>query len=121
VDALADRDPNTVVGAKVPYKSIVPLAEVLAEAFGVSSTASKKVFEEYMRLTDRVANEFALLLETPLEVIAKEATDPRVVEAIKRMREGRLHIQPGYDGVYGTVKIFSDGDRPAASTQASFF
>ncbi len=110
VDDLADRDPDTVANHKIPYRSIVPLVEVLAEAFGVSSSASKKVVAEYLRLTDRVANEFALLLETPLEAIAKEATSPKVVEAIRRMREAKLHITPGYDGIFGTVKIFDDKD-----------
>lgn len=110
VDELADRVPESVAGNKIPFRSIVPLCEVLAEAFGVSSTASKKVVAEYMHLTDRVANEFTLLLETPLEAIAKETTNSQVVEAIRRMREARLQITPGYDGIYGTVKIFNEYD-----------
>ncbi len=40
VEALADRLDKTPRG--IPHKYIVPLQEVLAEAFGVSSTASKK-------------------------------------------------------------------------------
>jgi len=111
VEALADRSAESVADKKIPFKSIVPLEEIIADAFGVAPT-SKKVVAEYMRLTDRVANEFSLLLETPIEHIAAEASDPLVAEAIRRVREGRLVITPGYDGIFGTVKIFGN-DRPA--------
>jgi uncharacterized protein (TIGR00375 family) len=119
VERLANRDPEIVASNKIPYRSIVPLTEILAEAFGVSSSSSKKVVSEYQRLTDRVANEFTLLLETPLDVIAKEASTPLVAEAIRRVREGKLHIVPGYDGIYGTVKIFDASERTKKITQAS--
>jgi len=36
---------------------------------------------------------------------------PEVVEAIKRVREGKLFIEPGYDGIYGKVKIFNNKER----------
>ncbi len=124
VQQLADRDATKVAVndpfpgtfppeadpplAEVPsYQSIVPLKTVIAEAFGIG-TASKKVSAEYQRLTDRVGTEFFILLEAPIEQIVKESSHPAVAEAIKRMREGRLQINPGYDGIFGTVKIFSD-------------
>lgn len=116
VEQLADRDAMTVATNKVPYKSIVPLREVIADAYGLGA-ASKKVAEEYRRLTDRVANEFAVLLEVPIEQIAKESANPLVAEAVARVRQGRLSISPGYDGVFGTVRIFSEEERPKKPTQ----
>jgi DNA helicase II / ATP-dependent DNA helicase PcrA len=90
---------------KVPFKSIVPLAEIIAEVVGVNSTQSKKVLAEYFRLTDELADEFTLLLDTPIDLIRKVASDERLAVAIERMRKGDVQIEPGYDGVFGKVKI----------------
>ncbi len=108
VEALADRDPTTVSSRKIPFKSIVPLAEILAECYGVSSVASKKVEEEYLRLTEGLANEFTLLLETPLTQIESFSHVPMLAEAIGRVRDGRLMIKPGYDGIYGKVRVLDE-------------
>jgi uncharacterized protein (TIGR00375 family) len=118
VEKLADREPESVRASKIPYKSIVPLAEIIAECFGVSSTNSKKVVEEYQRLTDELADEFTILLDTPLEEIRRRTHAPSLSEAILRVREGRLQIKPGYDGIYGTVRIFNEHD-PMAGKQST--
>ncbi|MBU0645952.1 endonuclease Q family protein [Patescibacteria group bacterium] len=106
VDALSDRDAETVRARKIPFKSIVPLEEILAECLGVNSTNSKKVAEEYLNLTDKVADEFSILLDVPIEEIARATDNPYIPEAIKKMREGDMAIKPGYDGVFGQVSIF---------------
>ena len=80
---------------------------VAEDVFGVG-VASKRVRMEYLNLTDHVADEFSLLLETPIEAIAEAASDPRLSEAIRRMREGRVTIKPGYDGIFGTVKLLGE-------------
>ncbi|TAK04116.1 DNA helicase UvrD [Patescibacteria group bacterium] len=113
VEALADRE--AAPEGKIPFKSIVPLEEVIADAFGVG-VLSKRVRAEYERLTDQVADEFTLLLDTPIEAIAEVASTPNVSEAIRRMREGRVDIKPGYDGIFGTVRLLGDG-RPTKPAQ----
>jgi len=99
VEELADREAETVRERKIPFKSIVPLAEIIAEVKGVKSPQSKRVLEEYFRLTDELANEFTLLLDTPIEEIRRAAADEHTAEAIRRMRAGELEIEAGYDGV----------------------
>lgn len=118
VEALADRDASTISSRKIPFKSIVPLAEIIAEVMGVSSTQSKKVEAEYMRLTNELADEFTLLLDTPIDAIRQVAANPNLALAIQKMRTGDLKIQPGYDGIYGTVKIFGE-QGPPFSTQST--
>jgi uncharacterized protein (TIGR00375 family) len=113
VEELADRDAETVRERKIPFKSIVPLAEVIAEVVGVKSPQSKKVEAEYFRLTDEVADEFTLLLDTPTEDIRAVTNYPNLAFAIERMRKGEMNIEPGYDGIYGKVKIFGDDGPPA--------
>ena len=116
VEELADREGSLMRERKIPYKSIVPLAEIIAECLEVKSSLSKRVEEIYLHLTNKVANEFTLLLETPIEVII-----PLIPEAIDRMRRGHLSISPGYDGIYGTVNIFSKEDRPKLPEQKKLF
>jgi len=113
VAALSDREAEVVASKKIPYKSIVPLREIVAEAFGVGS-ASKKVAAEYNHLIDSLGNEFSILLDIPLEKITAVSNNSLIVEAIKRVREGKLQIKPGYDGIFGVVKIFSEADRKKA-------
>ncbi|MBM4177628.1 DNA helicase UvrD, partial [Candidatus Gribaldobacteria bacterium] len=31
--------------------------------------------------------------------------------AIERMRQGKVFLQPGYDGVYGVVSVFSKQEK----------
>jgi uncharacterized protein (TIGR00375 family) len=116
VEALSDRYPETVAKRKIPFRSIIPLAEMLAELSGVRSTSSKKVMAEYMRLTDRV-DELTFLIDTPLETITTLSTEPNLAEAIRRMRVGEVFREPGYDGIYGKITVFGKSG-PKKSTQA---
>jgi len=103
IDELADRDATKVAG-KSPYHSIVPLKEIIADVLGVASTSSKRVAVEYDRLTDRVGNEFDILLSKDIVEIVKESTNPRIAEAILRVRQGNVRLVSGYDGIFGTVR-----------------
>ncbi len=109
VAALADRPDGGKSADAVPFQSIVPLEQIIAEALGVGS-ASKKVRHMYERLTDRVGNEFAILLDTPIAQIAAEGGE-RVAEAVRRVRAAKLSVLGGFDGQYGTVRIFAEDER----------
>ncbi|MDO8600302.1 MAG: endonuclease Q family protein [bacterium] len=105
VDELADRPEGFRPERAIPYKNMVPLDEIIAESFGVASATTKKVQAEYMSIIEKLGSEFAVLFDASraeLEV----AMRPEIAEGIMRVREGRLHIEPGYDGTYGKVKIF---------------
>ena len=105
VNELADRKTDPEEEIKIPFKSIIPLQEILAEVYGVSSTSSKKVVAEYIRLTDQV-DELTFLLDTPIETIATLTTEPTLGEAIRRMRAGEVYKQSGYDGIFGKITVF---------------
>lgn len=110
VAELADRNSVSFPTEHVPYKSIVPLQEIIAESFGVASTGGKKVQIMYEQLISQVGNEFNILLDASINEITA-ASNAIVAEAISRMRLGNIHITPGYDGIYGRVKIFGENDR----------
>ncbi len=116
VDELADRVIETIPEGHVPFKSIVPLQEIIAETFGIKTTSSKRVQAMYEKLIAEVGTEFEVLLDKPIDQIESGST-PAVAEAVRRMRAGQMSISPGYDGVYGVVKIFSEDDPPPVVSQ----
>lgn len=109
IDALADRPEGERPASAVPFHHLIPLEEIIAEVLDVGKT-SKKVALLYEKMTTDIAPEFTLLLEHPLEDLVGRVSD-LLVEALRRVRAGEVTIAPGYDGEYGTIKIFSDADR----------
>lgn len=102
------------------YVMLVPLQEILAEAFS-TGVVSQKVQGSYDDLCLHLSGEFTILLETPLEEISKRAGE-KVAEAISKVRAGDIFVDPGYDGVFGTVQIWeSKKDETPLATQASLF
>lgn len=108
VDALSDRPEGSRPKGMVPYKSIVPLQEIIGEALG-RGKATKGVQAIYGSMTSRMP-EFKILIDASYEELGNFAP-PEVVEGIRRVREGRVTVDPGFDGEYGTVTIFSDKER----------
>ncbi len=106
-DQTADERPKNV---SAPFQSIVPLPEIIASAFGVKSVTSKRVQAEFMSLIHALGNEFFILLDAPIKDIARVA-HPLVAEGVKRVREGTIHIEPGYDGAFGVVEVFTQDER----------
>lgn len=106
VEELADR-PLGYVSKKFPgFKKLVGLEKIIAEALNVKSTKAKKVFLEYDNMIKNLGPELSILLDVPIVTIKKVAGE-RIAEGIRRVRAGELRIEPGYDGEYGKVRIFS--------------
>jgi len=109
VDELADKKDGFVPSDAIPYKSLVPLKEIIAEAMGIGPQ-TKGVEKQYQILIQKFSNEFNILLDVPFEELSK-STLPRVAEGIKRVRSGKLIIEPGFDGEFGKVKIFREDEK----------
>ncbi len=125
VEKLADRAYGFVPPRAVPYKNIIPLEEILAEVFGVG-VVSKKVALMYDQMTNsphplfgqrggkqsagELCTEFQILLDLAEDQIASIST-PAIAKAILRVREGKVKLQGGYDGVFGKIEIFTQAER----------
>ncbi len=90
---------------QIPYRSLVPLADILSSIHGTSSN-SKKVITEYFKLINKLGNELYILLDAPLKDIEK-AGGPSAAIAINKMRKDEIEISPGFDGEYGKITVFS--------------
>jgi len=119
VDRIADRAAGFIPEDGLPYYSIIPLAEIIAETLkkGVNT---KTVNDVYFSLIHSLGNEFRLLLETPLEEIARNAP-PLIAEAVGKVRAGDVNIAPGYDGEFGRIRVFEKVGPPVPKGQAPLF
>ncbi len=119
VEELADRPEADRPEGVIDYKSLVGLDDAIAEALGVFGRRTKAVTREYESLVDKGGSEFGVLLDLSYEELAK-ITLPEVVEAIRRNREGKVNIDPGYDGTYGTVRLFNEKEKKQIKQESLF-
>ncbi|MCK5320708.1 DNA helicase UvrD [Candidatus Parcubacteria bacterium] len=110
VGELADRTKGFKLKGAPGFKKLVGLEKIIAEVLGIKSRKAKKVQMEYNSITNALGPELDILLKEPIENIGK-VTSARIAEGIKRVRAGNLFIEPGFDGQYGIVKIFSEEEK----------
>lgn len=106
---LADRDdPSGERSRRPEFFSIIPLAEIISEIVGCGP-ASRKVTRLYDETLAAAGTEFDVLLNSGPDALDGRV-DGRIVEALRRMRARRVFISEGFDGQFGTVKVFgADG------------
>ncbi len=118
VEELADREDGFKPKGAKPFHSLIPLSEIISTIAG-SPLASKKTWEIYHILINKFQNEFNILLEAKQEELTK-IVDERIAEAIIKNREGKMTIQPGFDGEYGKP-LFSKKDKIEIKTEKPRF
>ncbi|HEX4088007.1 MAG TPA: UvrD-helicase domain-containing protein [Trebonia sp.] len=113
VDLLADRPEGYRPPGAAGFASFVQLPEILGEIAGVGPK-SKSVTAQVTALVERFGPELSILGEVPLSDLAAGA--PSIVaEAIGRLRRGDVRREAGYDGVYGTIRMFDPGELAGAA------
>jgi uncharacterized protein (TIGR00375 family) len=106
VEELSDRPDGFIPKNAIPSIHLIPLEEIIAEAMGFRM-GTKSVESEYERLVEKGGSEFHILLDaTPDEL--KTYVPERILEGILRMRQGKVSILPGHDGVYGKINLFPE-------------
>ena len=130
VDQIADRPPIVPIatvdefgvrwmhhpdGEKPPYISMVPLLEIISEAMKAGA-ASKKVLAMYDTIVSSLGDEFTVLLRSTHEEIER-VSEKALADAVYKVRAGDIVIDPGYDGVFGTVKVWGSEEKNAVEAK----
>jgi len=119
VEKLADRKeahvPPPTAGA---VTSLVPLPEILSEIVG-GGVASQGVVRAYDRTTAALGTDFNVLEDVPVEDIGR--VNPLLGEAVSRLRSGNVIRQAGYDGEYGVIRLFDEGELDRLTRGALLF
>lgn len=110
VDELADRTVDQVKQDKIT-EYIVPLVEIIAELNGTKSGTGSAVASSYNKMIAGLGDEFSILRQLPISQI--NSFSPQVALAVERIRSGKVFRDPGYDGVFGTIKVFKDAKERA--------
>ncbi|MGD0557207.1 MAG: UvrD-helicase domain-containing protein [Streptosporangiaceae bacterium] len=113
VEALADRPEGYVLEGAADFLSFVQLPEIIGEIAGVGPK-SKTVMAQVSAMVERFGPELSILGEVPLDELAERAPST-VTEAIARLRRGEVRRDAGYDGVYGTIRLFDPDELAGAA------
>jgi DNA helicase-2/ATP-dependent DNA helicase PcrA len=117
VEALADRPEGQRPERARDYRCLISLPQVLGEIMGAGAR-SKAVSAETAALVGRLGPEFSILTEVPLDDVSRAR--PLLAEALDRLRRGAVSREAGYDGVYGTIRLFTPAELAAAAGPTLF-
>ena len=118
VDELSDRFEGYKPESAIEYKHLMPLHEIIAQSLGIQQIYSPSVWRVYDLLIGRFGDEYSVLLEAPKDEIALILND-ELANAIITVRNNKIAVIPGYDGVYGKL-IFSEDNVREVSINRKF-
>ncbi len=107
VEELADRPAGVRPEGAPGFANFLQLPQVIGELRGVGPK-SKKVVGEIAKLAALFGPELEILQSVPLDEVA--AHSRKLATALERLRSGRVVSEPGYDGEYGVIRVFEDGE-----------
>lgn len=110
VSEIADRPEGFKHPGAVPFVRLVELDKIIAEALGIKSRKSVVVRQYWDSILKKGGNELKILTELSSKELGAIAP-PEIAEGIRRVRAGELFVKPGFDGQYGEVHIYKEGER----------
>ncbi len=114
VEELADREKPEDFPGRIPFRNLIPLNEVIAEAIGKTAEC-QSVWDLSFKFIHEFGDELSVLNDVPISDLARTAPE-RVSQGIARMRCGQVKILPGHDGEYGAISLFGDEAAEAHSS-----
>lgn len=116
VSELADRKEGFKPPGAVPFRYVIPLREIIGDCLKIGSESEgvRKVYDAFIQ---KFGNEFNVLLNVPAEDLLR--VHARTAQAVINMREKKVNISPGYDGVYGKIDL--EGKKGKEERQMELF
>jgi len=108
VNELASWDAPRHPQHRPPYMHVLPLAEVICLARGVSNPQAKKVQDEWMRLVRALGSEINVLVDAPIEDVKR--IDAGIGGLVAKFREGSVPYVAGGGGQYGRPTLKGEKD-----------
>ena len=99
VEELADRPEGYKPKDAIPFRSLMPLAELISASIKCP-VSSPKMWRIYNEL-NKLGSEMEILLERTHEEIRKVAGS-QIADFVIKNRNQDIQFNPGHDGVYGT-------------------
>jgi len=115
VDKLADRPEGFKPQNAIPFKNLIPLDEIIADAKGVSKS-SVAVERELRSCISKFGTEFDILMRASEEDLKKNLP-LKIAQGVLMVRNGKVKIKAGFDGEYGEVSIFNNDIKDSAGEE----
>ena len=104
VAELADRPPGYRPPGAAGFTNLIQLPYIMGEILA-TGPKSKKVTGEVGRLVAALGPELGILRDVPVDDV-RRVGGSLLGEAITRLRRGEVIRDAGYDGEYGTIRLF---------------
>jgi len=117
VSQLADRNQPNSAG-QIGYKSLVPLAEIIAEILGQGKN-TKKVLALYFEMIKKAGSEFGILLDSSEKELSELGLE-KLADCVMNVRLGKITPVAGYDGIYGTISVLSEAQKKIKKQKTLF-
>lgn len=117
IEELADRPEGYAPKEKIPFRTLIPLSELIAATYKINLVSSNKVWFIYNKLIKEFNDEFNILMNVSKEDLSK-IVDQKLTDYILLNRNSKIKIRPGYDGEYGKL-LFEDNEPKRANKKQS--
>ncbi len=116
IEELADRPKGFKLEGAIPFRNLLPLAEIISKAIG-KGVGTKTVWSAYEKAVRELGMEYGILLDVPKHELSKVLGDD-VAKAVLMVRENKVRIKPGFDGVYGEADFGQKHEKTVSSKPA---
>jgi uncharacterized protein (TIGR00375 family) len=103
VEELAKRPSDFSDPNRPPFKMTPPLLEILAQIYQIQPT-TKKVWEKYLEIVKKFGPELEILIGN-YDKEKMQQEEPLIFQALEKVDQREVILEPGYDGEYGKVII----------------
>ncbi|MBU1135315.1 MAG: hypothetical protein KKG13_02240 [Nanoarchaeota archaeon] len=118
VEELADREEGYIPRNKIPFKTLIPLSEIIGARMGIEQLYSKRIWGVFQKLIDKFGSEYNILLNTSFDQL-KQVVPEDIAKAIVDIRENKVEITPGFDGVYGYPAFDKNDVKPIVRKEST--